>query len=401
MKQKLIWFIFIFLVACGGQAETPPPTDENVLVIPTNTAVAVAVDSTLPPPPTLAPPATATALPTLEATATSEASAEPTPVVLLSPADFSNRNPLTGEVVDDPEILARRPLAIKISNSPPVYVRPQSGLNDADLVFEHTTEGNITRFTAIFYGKDPEKVGPIRSARLIDIELPAMYDAALAFSGASTGVNQRLNASDFRSRILQSYEEGYYRTGEDKPFEHTLYADPTLFWQTLDGKGLNSAPNFNTYMTFSNQAPAGGTATDNVVIDYEWETVEWLYNSAEGHYLRWAGGNPHLDGNTLEQVHAQNIVLVFPIHAFDADICEEIRNDTCAHLSVQVQLWGSGSGIVLRDGQRYDVTWKREGRNDMLTFYDSAGNPFPLQIGNTWVQVVPNWLENPVTFSPQ
>jgi hypothetical protein len=67
---------------------------------------------------------------------------------------------------------------------------------------------------------------------------------------------------------------------------------------------------------------------------------------------------------------------------------------------VQVQLWGTGSGAIFRDGQQYDVTWNRVNRNDMLTFTDSAGNPVPLQIGNGWVQVVPSWLSNPVTVTP-
>ncbi|MEM7014129.1 MAG: DUF3048 domain-containing protein, partial [Verrucomicrobiota bacterium] len=98
---------------------------------------------------------------------------------------------MTGEETD-PARLQRRPLAVKISNSPPSFVRPQSGLNDADIVFEHITEGNLTRFTLIVYGDDPEKVGPIRSARLVDVELPAMYDAALVYSGASTGVSNKL-----------------------------------------------------------------------------------------------------------------------------------------------------------------------------------------------------------------
>lgn len=311
-----------------------------------------------------------------------------------------DRNRLTGELVDDPAQLQRRPLAIKISNAPPSYVRPQAGLNSADWVFEHTAEGNITRFTLILYGNEPAQVGPIRSARLIDVELPAMYDAALVFSGASVGVNQRLNASDFASRIIRSNDPGYFRTGEDKPFEHTLYGRPAVFRQGLAAAGLNTPPNFNGLLTFSSEPPAGGTPANSVAIDYQWETVEWRYDPANGRYWRWAGGEPHLDGNTLEQVNAANIVILAPLHVEDGTICEEIRNDVCVHLSVQIQLWGSGTGIVLRDGQQFPVSWVRNGRNDLLTFSDANGNPFPLQIGNSWVQLVPTWYQEPVTILP-
>ncbi|MCA9962521.1 MAG: DUF3048 C-terminal domain-containing protein, partial [Anaerolineales bacterium] len=264
---------------------------------------------------------------------------------------------------------------------------------------EHTTEGAITRFSAIFYGKTPPKIGPVRSARLIDLELPAMFDAGLVFSGASAGVRQRLYSSDFANRINEA-GYGLYRTGEDKPLEHTLYGNPEQLWQYLDNVGENTPPNFGTFLTFSEAAPEGGTPATYLAVDYQWTNVEWKYDEESGKYLRWADGEIHADGNTLEQVAVANVVVISPYHVEDPTICEEIRDGVCAHLSVQIQLWGSGNGAVFRDGQRYDVVWHREGRNDLLTFTDSAGNPFPLKVGNTWVQLVPSWLTEPLTVEP-
>ena len=396
--RLLLLLIFVgWMAACGRETDAtptpiaPPPTTSvaETAVTPT-TATVTATNTPLPPPPIIA------VMPTNTPTTEPAASG----INLLTAADFGpDRNPLTGELVDDPELLQRRPLAIKISNAPPSYVRPQSSLNSADWVFEHTTEGSITRFTLILYGNDVAQVGPIRSARLIDVELPAMYDAALAFSGASVGVNQRLNAADFASRIIRSADPGYYRTGEDKPFEHTLYGRPAIFRQGLEALGLNTQPTFNGLLTFTSEPPAGGTPASSVAIDYQWETVEWRYDAGNGRYYRWAAGEPHLDGNTGEQVSAANIVVIAPFHVEDATICEQITNGVCTHLSVQIQLWGSGTGIILRNGQQFPVTWHREGRNDLLTFTDADGNPFPLQIGNTWVQLVPTWYDDPVSVT--
>lgn len=402
LRKKRFYLLALFTlllpaVACGGDAAptatpiAPPPitaVSDETTVDPTATPSATV---TLPPPPTIAAAATNTPV--------SEPATEG--LNLLTAADFgTERNPLTGELVDDPTRLQRRPLAIKISNAPPGFVRPQSGLNSADWVFEHTAEAHITRFTLIVYGQDVAQVGPIRSARLIDVELPAIYDAALVFSGASVGVNQRLNAADFASRIIRSNDPGYFRTGEDKPFEHTLYGRPDTFRQGLELLGLNSPPNFNGLLSFTSQPPTGGEPASSMAIDYEWETVEWRYDAASGRYLRWAAGEPHLDGSTSEQVSAANVVVIAPFHVEDATICEQIFNDTCVHLSVQIQLWGSGTGFILRDGQQFPVTWHREGRSDLLTFTDADGSPFPLQIGNTWVQLVPTWYDDPVTLTP-
>ncbi|MEM7797887.1 MAG: DUF3048 domain-containing protein [Chloroflexota bacterium] len=371
-----------------AQDATPTPFAEPT--------VAPTVQETLPPP-QLSTPVPPTAVPTAEAPAEPTA---PPAITLVNPEDFGdNRNPLTGEIVD-PALLQRRPLAIKVSNSPPLFVRPQSGLNKADIVFEHITEGNLTRFTLIVYGDNPSQVGPIRSARLIDAELPAMYDAGLVYSGASTGVNSKLFSSDFAGRIIGTGEGGYFRTGEDKPTEHTLYGRPDELRQVLAGKGENRTPAFGERMNFSSVPPEGGRAASEITLDFKFERVSWRYDPETNRYYRTAGNVPHNDGLTGEQVSAANIVVPFANHVDDPNVCEEIRNDQCYLLSVEVQLWGQGDVVVFRDGQRYDGTWRRENRNDMLTFYDGAGNEIPLQIGNSWIEVMSIWYDNPLIVAP-
>ncbi|MDX1615761.1 MAG: DUF3048 domain-containing protein [Candidatus Promineifilaceae bacterium] len=403
MKNRL-WLLtclllgVVALAACSR--EDPPPAP--ALPTPMGTAgLSVEPTEAAPQPtatvPTPAAPATAAVEPTTTLLPTPSA----TPASLLSPADFGqDRNPLTGELVSDPQILARRPLAVKISNAPPQWVRPQSGLNAADLVFEHITESTITRFTIIVYGQSPERVGPIRSARLIDLELPAMYDAALVFSGSSEGVRQRLLNADFRPRIVWPFEDAYFRSGENKPTEHTLYADPDQLWNRLADRGLDDRPDLSPYLTFVEIPPDGGQTAGTITMDYNWEVVEWRYDAERGRYLRWADGQPHLDGNTDEQVRAANVVVVFAAHADDTTICEQVINGQCTAYSTQILLQGSGDALVFRDGQQYPATWRRDGRYDMLTLYDASGAPQPLQIGNTWFEIMPTWFQDPITVSP-
>src|SRR5258708_30095693 len=79
---------------------------------------------------TTEPTITPTAGPTL--TPTASPTWEPTPQGAVGTFNFPpNVNPLTGEVVADPAVLQRRPLAVNISNAPPLG-RPQAGIGDAD-----------------------------------------------------------------------------------------------------------------------------------------------------------------------------------------------------------------------------------------------------------------------------
>lgn len=370
------------------------PTTDQVGANPTTV-----LTETLPPPVLLPTP---TEQPTTTAVPSPTVTATPRPVFLSEAADFGeDRNPLTGEQVEDPAVLQRRPIAVKISNAPAAMVRPQAGLSQADLVFEHPTEGPITRFTAVFYSQTPPDVGPIRSARLIDVEIPAMYDAGLAFSGASIGVSRRLGGSDFRARLIRSNDPGYYRTGEDKPWEHTLHGNPEGFWQALDEKGENHAPTFNTFMAFSSEPPDGGEPATAVTITYRnFTTVNWRYDEESGRYWRWADGEAHIDANNGEQISAANIVILYAIHQLDMSICEFQQGNVCTAFSTEIQLWRWGDAVIVRDGRQYPGIWRRERRGDMLTFYDEEDNPIPLQIGNTWFQVVPYHYTNPVNITP-
>jgi hypothetical protein len=403
--------LLMLLVACGqndGESDVTDVSDVEdatvVLTAPTDSPEpTVIVEITEPPPPptvVIAEPATPTPIPTAEPTATPEATATPEPIVLLTGEDFAatGRNPFTGELLD-PMLADQRPIACKISNSPAQWVRPQSGLNSADIIFEHLAEGIHTRFTALFYGQVPEKVGPVRSARLIDVEIPAMYDAALCFSGSSIGVSRKLNGSDLRPSLIRSYYEGYFRSGEEKPWEHTLYGEVEGFREELTKLEQNRAPELNTFMAFSNEPPVGGETATYIGIAYDTGTfVEWRWDDEQQRYLRWADGEPFLDANDGEQVGAANVVTVFASHTQDVDICELQVEDQCFSTSTEIQIWAQGFAAVYRDGQRFIGEWRRADRHDMLTFYDTEGNPLPLDIGQTWMQVLPYYYDDPVVY---
>lgn len=410
MRKLYGLFIGVLLMAAACSQSPPPavivPTAETVVeevATPTTAAPdtpTAAVEPTLPPVVVV----TEAVTNTPEATATAEPTTTPEPVTLLTKEDFgTERNPFTGELMADPSVLQRRPIAVKISNNPPEYTRPQAGLSQADLVYEHITEGPITRFTAIFYGQTPPDIGPIRSARLIDIEIPAMYDSALSFSGANVGVSQLLFRSDIRSRILRSHEPGYYRTDEEeKPWEHRLHGDPVGFWQALEERGENRPPNLTAYMAFSTIPPEGGEPASRVDVQFgSFGVMNWEYNEEDGRYWRSMDGEPHVDRNDDQQISAANVVIVYAFHQQHRSICVYPAADGgCSVYATESQIWGRGDATIFRDGREYNGIWKRENRSDMLTFYDSEGNVIPLQVGNTWFEVMPYHYGDAVTVTP-
>jgi hypothetical protein len=186
-------------------------------------------------------------------------------------------------------------LAVKISNFPSA-VRPHAGLNRADIVFEHLTEANLTRFTAIFLCQEAEKIGCIRSARLIDLEIPAMYKAVLIFSGVSPGLVPRFQNCDFSDRLLSpdplfrdpDSDDIIYRVpAEGKAYENTLFTDTKTSLQATEKRGWNSRQDLSG-LVFVEEPPDGGNPVTYLSIVYHAKhaTAEYQYDPDRQAYLR-------------------------------------------------------------------------------------------------------------------
>lgn len=340
------------------------------------------------PTPTLA----RTETPTPSATPTPEPTATLTPPPVIGPNTFpDNVNPLTGLVADDPSVLNRRPLLVKISNAPPV-VRPQSGISNADLIFEHYAEGGWTRFTAVFYGQSSHHLGSVRSVRLLDLQLASAYDGILIFSGGSLGVIDSLRQSPLYPKEVISPQFGYgeptfVRFPRDGlPFEHTLFTDTDLLWGIVDERQINRRPEFGLPgMAFAVLPPDGGSPASAVTVGYARTSVNWRYDPVVGLFLRWTDGEPHTDALTGRQIGFENVIVLSAYHEELILFPEKYFGE---EESLYIELLGEGPVTLFRDGQAFEGRWLREQETSMFTFYGPDGQPLLLKPGRTFIQII-------------
>ncbi len=315
----------------------------------------------------------------------------PTPDGWIGPYTYPEGiNPLTGLPIDDPARLSFRPIAAKISNAPPL-VRPQNGIGQADVVFEHYAEGGLTRFTGVFLSQIPQRVGSVRSARLIDVEIPEMFESYLVYAGSSGGVRERIEASAFADRAFYGVEIGppaYYRDPA-RAVPHNLFADLVAVHALAAERGVNSppAPNYSA-LAFSSDAPYAGSPGAVIDLQYNASGVHWEYDTDEGTYARWSDGQRHFDAPLNRQVSAANVVVLYANHVEDVTIVESEGQGNKSY-SIQIQIWGSGPAVFFRDGQQFNGTWERPNPPDMFLLRDEHGNVMRLKPGVTFFQLVP------------
>lgn len=341
--------------------------------------------------------ATSTIAPTTAATMTPAATATQAPSP--TPTLATNTNPFTGLPID-PAIMGRIPLLVKVSNSS--EARPQTGLSLADVVVEHYSEGGITRFTALFHTNSPEKVGSVRSCRLVDIELPVIFGSGIVCSGTSGGVRLEIKASkswqgsggDVRKTVWMVSDLGVFECGGQRGCKlpmfrtadaykpHNLFANPLNAWAELTARGVNKPTTFNTW-AFSNSL-IGGRAAMTVSIPYTSGVVGWKYDAATGLWARSMSGRAHVDKLTGKQITAANVLVVYVNH-----VKTLIQEDAGGSRSIQVQLWGDGPAKVFRDGKMIEGFWRRAGNAVGFSLVDKSGNVIPFRPGATWIQLAP------------
>ena len=288
--------------------------------------------------------------------------------------------PLRGTEAPSPDAIRRRPIVARVPNDP--SARPQSGLADADIVFEMLVEGGITRYAVVYQSRDAQSVGPIRSARLSDLQYLPMLRGILAHVGASGPVLDRIRQAAASGQFidLDQFQHGdaYDRVSAKAPPQNVYTSTQRLRDAAKDNAAVDVPA-----LEFDASAPPGGKAVASLVLPYTGaQRVEYRYES--GGYTRVQDGKATSDDAAKKEVRPDDVVII------KTDITEvkSIVEDELGSFSLDIRSTGTGTVVVLRDGQRYDGTWSREG-TEMYRFKDASGKTLKLKPGVTWIHVVP------------
>lgn len=386
-KIVSLLLLVVFLVGCRQQP-TPKTVVVPTAILPTQPPTALSSATVLPSSTPVPPTAT------LKVN-TPTATLSPTPSYPLNgygPTGFPSQiNPLTGLAVSDPNLLNRRPVVVKIENLPRDH-RPPFGVTLADVVYEYYTEQGGTRFAAVFYGKDAEKVGPIRSARFFDFNVVRMYKATFVFGYAYADLFAALQSSEFYNRLII---EGVLWKNVFSRYEpegaNLLLVNTGLIADAMKTNKVDNSKQNQDGMLFNMLTPTGGVATSNIYIRYSGAIYNrWDYDKQTGKYLRFADAAD--DANRLDEKYAQltDRLTKQPV-AVENLVMLEVEHKYVKKEPIEVydmNLVGEGKAYIARDGLIYEVKWKRAKTTDIITLVNKDGTPFAFKPGQTWFEVL-------------
>lgn len=323
--------------------------------------------------------------------------------------------PLNGKLFTKTEMDAwskKRPLAVMIENSPDA--RPQSGLSDADIVFEALAEGGVTRFMGMFYcgvQKYDTTIAPVRSARTYFIDWASGFNYPLYTHVGGANLPGPANAlgqlSDYGWTLennLNQFSIGYptfvrnaNRLDREVATEHTMETTSEKLWTVADERGwTNMSPerfvgkkkiggddwkDGYTVWKFQDSAPKAGTV-NNIAYEF-WDGfseygVSWKYEPSTNTYKRTMAGAPHTDLNNDKQIEASTVITLFTKESKPIDELKHILYTTI----------GKGNVTIYQNGDAIKGTWEKKDREAQIKFFDRKGQEIELSGGLIWISVL-------------
>lgn len=282
---------------------------------------------------------------------------------------------LTGVEVE--QAIADKPiLGVMIENSE--AARPQTGLDNAGIVFEAVTEGGITRYLALYQENIPEVVGPVRSVRSHFVNWLMGFDASVAHVGGSADGLSLLQQRKARSLNQFNFPGPYYRD-PSREAPHNMYAR-TKDLQKLQKEQSHTKADFNE-IPRSDDAPNPTPQAKRITVDFSGPAfvAEFRYDAKTNAYIRYLAGEPHVDTVTKKPISVKNVVVL-----------------KAKGLASGVEALGRGEALLFKDGNVQKIRWENPSYKERIQFVSTEGGEVPLNRGQTWVMAVA--ADRPVTY---
>ena len=303
----------------------------------------------------------------------------PEPVVKSTyvPPPVIFKSPLTG--VDTDELSTKRPVTgVMVENS--IDARPQSGLQEAGVVFEAIAEGGITRFVAIFQEARPANIGPIRSARPYYVEWVKGFDARYVHSGGSGEALALIRSLAVKDMDHGQYGERLASRVSSRYAPHNVYTS----MDRIDALGNELGFTSSDFTPFARKPdaladpaiPLTATKLDFNISGANYNT-KYTYNATTNSYSRVMAGQPHTDQDSGKQITPKVVVALITDYSIHPDRIHSVYRTT-----------GTGEILVFQDGMATKGIWKKESQSAPLLLLDSNSKPLPLNAGQTWITAI-------------
>jgi hypothetical protein len=298
-------------------------------------------------------------------------------------------SPLTGLPIPE-EYAPLRPVAVVVNNHSRAL--PQSGLSQAEIIYEVLAEGNITRLIAVFHMLEAGQIGPVRSTRMYFADVALNHDAIFVHHGGTPEGYARLaNLSVDRMDGIALEGTVFWRdrtypewTGitRQRALEHSSYTSWQRISARMDSQEMRDYIGDGNFGFTFGEIPAGVQSAGNaehILVPFSGYTRSFYFQPEYGHYIVHNRSGPHLDAETREPLITHNVLV---------QITQKRILDAIGYRAVTTV--GEGRGYFAANGQFFETRWEKSSHQSPMRWYFLCGTPLVMTPGKTWVNVLQN-----------
>jgi len=290
----------------------------------------------------------------------------------LSSGKEEAKNFFTGLAGDNKQILV-----VKIDDTNAAH--PQIGVESADVVYVEQVEGGLTRLAAIYTSKLPPLIGPIRSARISDIELLAQFGrVGFAYSGAQSKMRPVIAAANLENLSAERNPPSIYGKDPNRPGPVDMILKPDLLLERANANPKTRIETATASIFPFGDAPKGETNTAIAKIKWPSAKYELRWDSTNEKWLIYFNEKPNIAANG-EQLYADTAIIQI------VSITPSIYGDKFGEITPFSKTTGSGKAVMLRDGLSYQISWQRNLETDLTTWKSEDGGVANFKPGRTWI----------------
>lgn len=283
------------------------------------------------------------------------------------------RSPLSGKETTK-ELSKKRPVAVMFDNHP--RARWQSGLTDAEIVYEFPVENPYTRYIGLFLLNSPDSIGPIRSTRPYLVHTVASYDPLYVRCGGSEDGKREVSRLDIAD--IDCLDSQAFTRSSAKKAPNNLYISMTNIEKEQKRLGYGDYANYEGYIFNKEDTDVSGMNGETINIKYNnSNTTKYEYDSGEKVYKRFKDGELHIDESDKSTIKAKNII----IQETKSKIIDDVGRK-------EIDVVGSGKGMYITNGKVINISWIKPSARKKTVYYDENNEEIQLNEGTTWIQVV-------------
>jgi hypothetical protein len=235
-------------------------------------------------------------------------------------------------------------------------------------------EAGLTRLMGIYSSNHPEQVGPIRSARISDVDILAQYGrVGFMYSGAQSKLRPVIAAANLENLSAERNPPSIYFNDPERIAPYSMMVRIPLLLDKAESVDLVKPVGW-THGELSELAKP----VLRVKVNWPNASYEALWNEEEQRFLLNFDGEPNLAKSGL-QLGSNNLVIQF------AEIKPSEYGDKFGGVTPKTNVIGAGKALLLRDGTITSMIWERASATSPTSWTLENGEPAYFATGQVWI----------------